>query len=308
MYSSFLKPYNPRRSHSDASIESHSSNESGYGGSSPVFSRQNSNSTLTFNQEAATVSFSTSQPQSQPSPQPWVESTSSRKTHPRDAPNPEYAHQNTNSSPRNQSNRRDHSDQTRRNPPCHRDAEPSPRHSGGHRDSYDSRYDRKLRETSDFSETDSSSSQKNSRSKPHGHADKGYSSPQWRNGDPSSQRKSAHAPEERSEPEPDSELNCHQVRLFKPQQTSQTNQVYGLDFFFIWLYIYCSPSKRERIMQFLSLHVVSLSITFSIFVQNCYNSWSKPLTCPCLTNIFFLFLAPRFIMPCTLSRLVAPTR
>ncbi|KAG7282340.1 hypothetical protein CRUP_002728 [Coryphaenoides rupestris] len=54
VYSSFLKPYNPRRSHSDVSIESQSSNESGYGGSSPVFSRQNSNSTLTFNQEAAT--------------------------------------------------------------------------------------------------------------------------------------------------------------------------------------------------------------------------------------------------------------
>uniref|UniRef100_H3DNH5 Dynamin-binding protein n=1 Tax=Tetraodon nigroviridis TaxID=99883 RepID=H3DNH5_TETNG len=50
VYSSFLKPYNPRRSQSDVSIESQSSNESGYGGSSPVFSRQNSNSTLTFNQ------------------------------------------------------------------------------------------------------------------------------------------------------------------------------------------------------------------------------------------------------------------
>uniref|UniRef100_A0A665UYP2 Dynamin-binding protein n=1 Tax=Echeneis naucrates TaxID=173247 RepID=A0A665UYP2_ECHNA len=60
VYSSFLKPYNPRRSQSDVSIESQSSNESGYGGSSPVFSRQNSNSTLTFNQETATVSFSTS--------------------------------------------------------------------------------------------------------------------------------------------------------------------------------------------------------------------------------------------------------
>uniref|UniRef100_A0AAQ5YJK0 Dynamin-binding protein n=1 Tax=Amphiprion ocellaris TaxID=80972 RepID=A0AAQ5YJK0_AMPOC len=74
VYSSFLKPYNPRRSHSDVSIESQSSNESGYGGSSPVFSRQNSNSTLTFNQETATVSFSTSQPQSQSSPHPSLDS------------------------------------------------------------------------------------------------------------------------------------------------------------------------------------------------------------------------------------------
>uniref|UniRef100_A0AAQ5ZT76 Dynamin-binding protein n=1 Tax=Amphiprion ocellaris TaxID=80972 RepID=A0AAQ5ZT76_AMPOC len=77
VYSSFLKPYNPRRSHSDVSIESQSSNESGYGGSSPVFSRQNSNSTLTFNQETATVSFSTSQPQSQSSPHPSLDSTDS---------------------------------------------------------------------------------------------------------------------------------------------------------------------------------------------------------------------------------------
>ncbi|KAL4613002.1 dynamin-binding protein isoform X1 [Arapaima gigas] len=58
VYSSFLKPYNPRRSQSDVSLGSHSSNESGYGGSSPIFSRQNSSSTLTFNQETATVSFS----------------------------------------------------------------------------------------------------------------------------------------------------------------------------------------------------------------------------------------------------------
>uniref|UniRef100_A0A7N9ALM0 Dynamin-binding protein n=1 Tax=Mastacembelus armatus TaxID=205130 RepID=A0A7N9ALM0_9TELE len=89
VYSSFLKPYNPRRSQSDVSIESQSSNESGYGGSSPVFSRQNSNSTLTFNQETATVSFSTSQPQSHSSPHPSQDSASSRRSHNRDAPNPD---------------------------------------------------------------------------------------------------------------------------------------------------------------------------------------------------------------------------
>uniref|UniRef100_A0A8C7X195 Dynamin-binding protein n=1 Tax=Oryzias sinensis TaxID=183150 RepID=A0A8C7X195_9TELE len=85
VYSSFLKPYNPRRSHSDVSIESQSSNESGYGGSSPVFSRQNSSSTLTFNQDTATVSFSTTQPQSQSSPHPSLDSASSRRSQPRDA-------------------------------------------------------------------------------------------------------------------------------------------------------------------------------------------------------------------------------
>uniref|UniRef100_A0A673BPC1 Dynamin-binding protein n=1 Tax=Sphaeramia orbicularis TaxID=375764 RepID=A0A673BPC1_9TELE len=89
VYSSFLKPYNPRRSHSDVSIESQSSNESGYGGSSPVFSRQNSNSTLTFNQETATVSFSTAQPPSHSSPHPSLDSASSRRSHHRDALNPD---------------------------------------------------------------------------------------------------------------------------------------------------------------------------------------------------------------------------
>uniref|UniRef100_A0A3Q2Z8S4 Dynamin-binding protein n=1 Tax=Hippocampus comes TaxID=109280 RepID=A0A3Q2Z8S4_HIPCM len=78
VYSSFLKPYNQRRSQSDVSIESQSSNESGYGGSSPVFSRQNSNSTLTFSQETATVSFSTTQAQSRSSPHPSPDSAPSR--------------------------------------------------------------------------------------------------------------------------------------------------------------------------------------------------------------------------------------
>ncbi|XP_020011896.2 dynamin-binding protein isoform X1 [Castor canadensis] len=57
VYSSFLKPYNPRRSHSDASIGSHSSTESEIGSCSPRFPRQNSNSTLTFNPANMAVSF-----------------------------------------------------------------------------------------------------------------------------------------------------------------------------------------------------------------------------------------------------------
>uniref|UniRef100_A0A4W5NBH1 Dynamin-binding protein n=1 Tax=Hucho hucho TaxID=62062 RepID=A0A4W5NBH1_9TELE len=92
VYSSFLKPYNQRRSQSDVSIESQSSNESGYGGSSPVFSRQNSNSTLTINQETAAVSFSTAPPTSHSSPRPCLELTQdptlSRRTHHRDTPSP----------------------------------------------------------------------------------------------------------------------------------------------------------------------------------------------------------------------------
>ncbi|XP_028285720.1 dynamin-binding protein isoform X2 [Parambassis ranga] len=214
VYSSFLKPYNPRRSHSDVSIESQSSNESGYGGSSPVFSRQNSNSTLTFNQEAATVSFSTSQPQSHSSPHPSLDSASSRRSHHRDAPNTDSVSQSNsmNSSPRNPSHRRDFTEQTHRN--SHRDVEPSYRHSGSHRDSYDMSYGSGHRDTSDLSETDSSSSQRNNRSQRYGHTDKTYSSYQVRNGD-SSLKKSAYSREEYIEPEPqhehDSEVDGQQI-------------------------------------------------------------------------------------------------
>ncbi|KAM8783460.1 dynamin-binding protein isoform 1-T1 [Rhynchonycteris naso] len=57
VYSSFLKPYNARRSHSDVSVGSHSSTESEHSGSSPRFTRENSNSTLTFNPSSMAVSF-----------------------------------------------------------------------------------------------------------------------------------------------------------------------------------------------------------------------------------------------------------
>lgn len=178
------------------SIESQSSNESGYGGSSPVFSRQNSNSTLTFNQETATVSFSTSQAQTHSSPHPSLDSASSRRSHPRDAPSPDHCNQR-NSNP---SSRRDFSDHRR-------DAEPSYRHSGNHRDSYETSYGHK--ETSDLSETDSCSSQRNHRSQRYGQTDKAY---QYRNGD--SQKKSTYSREEyiEPEPEPEVELDGHQVR------------------------------------------------------------------------------------------------
>ncbi|XP_037865362.1 dynamin-binding protein isoform X3 [Chlorocebus sabaeus] len=66
VYSSFLKPYNPRRSHSDASVGSHSSTESEHGSSSPRFPRQNSGSTLTFNPSSMAVSFTSGSCQKQP--------------------------------------------------------------------------------------------------------------------------------------------------------------------------------------------------------------------------------------------------
>ncbi|XP_039727462.1 dynamin-binding protein isoform X4 [Pteropus medius] len=66
VYSSFLKPYNARHSHSDVSVGSHSSTESEHSGSSPRFSRQNSNSTLTFNPSSMAVSFTSGSCQKQP--------------------------------------------------------------------------------------------------------------------------------------------------------------------------------------------------------------------------------------------------
>ncbi|XP_041517163.1 dynamin-binding protein isoform X3 [Microtus oregoni] len=65
VYSSFLKPYNPRRSHSDASVGSHSSTESEQSSSSPRVQRQNSNSALTFNSNM-TVSFTSGLSPKQP--------------------------------------------------------------------------------------------------------------------------------------------------------------------------------------------------------------------------------------------------
>ncbi|NXH68007.1 DNMBP protein, partial [Hydrobates tethys] len=52
VYSSFLKPYNPRRSQSDVSVGSHSSNESEHSSSSPQ-----SNTTLTFSPSGVAVTF-----------------------------------------------------------------------------------------------------------------------------------------------------------------------------------------------------------------------------------------------------------
>ncbi|XP_028915130.1 dynamin-binding protein isoform X1 [Ornithorhynchus anatinus] len=68
VYSSFLKPYNPRRSHSDASVGSHSSTESepSNSSSSPKFSRQNSSSTLTFLPSNMTVTFTSGSLQKSP--------------------------------------------------------------------------------------------------------------------------------------------------------------------------------------------------------------------------------------------------
>ncbi|XP_061228383.1 dynamin-binding protein isoform X2 [Neopsephotus bourkii] len=63
VYSSFLKPYNPRRSQSDVSVGSHSSNESEHSSSSPQ-----SNTTLTFSPSGEAVTFTQKPLQDLPSP------------------------------------------------------------------------------------------------------------------------------------------------------------------------------------------------------------------------------------------------
>uniref|UniRef100_A0A8C1QI09 Dynamin-binding protein n=1 Tax=Cyprinus carpio TaxID=7962 RepID=A0A8C1QI09_CYPCA len=167
VYSSFLKPYNPRRSHSDVSIESQSSNESGYGGSSPMFSRPNSNSTLTFNQETSTVSFTTAMPPQQSHTRPNQETTLRKN---REASSTNYS----------STSQRDTLDPTFRNSPNHKElsetacrnnrepSEPSYRNSTNHRDSLDPDKNTPTnhRDPSDFSETDSCPSSKNSRYEP----------------------------------------------------------------------------------------------------------------------------------------------
>lgn len=190
------------------SIESQSSNESGYGGSSPVFSRQNSNSTLTFNQETATVSFTASQPPSQSSPHPSLDSASSRRSHPRDVPHPDNS---INSSPRNPSNRREFSEPAHQNPTSHSDTEPSHRHSGHQRDTYDTTYASPAKDTPDLCE--SYSTHRSDRSQRYRDTARSYSSYQWRNGDNATQKRPTYNRDEYIEPEsePD-DLDGHQVR------------------------------------------------------------------------------------------------
>lgn len=209
VYSSFLKPYNPRRSQSDVSIESQSSNESGYGGSSPMFSRQNSNSTLTFNQETSTVSFTTATTQNQSNTRPNNESTPRKiretSSNQRDSLEPGF---------RNSPNHKEVSETAIRN--SREYSEPSHRSSTNHRDSVDSDQNTPTnsRDRLDLSETDSSSS-RNSRYEPSSRyqdSKASYGSHQRQNGDYSGQqRRPQYTPEEYIEPEPEPEIDGHQI-------------------------------------------------------------------------------------------------
>ncbi|XP_036428585.1 dynamin-binding protein isoform X2 [Colossoma macropomum] len=218
VYSSFLKPYNPRRSQSDVSIESQSSNESGYGGSSPVFSRQNSNSTLTFNQETSTVSFSTTAPSDHACPRPTQDSAPSRRNPHRDAPTLNCPTNNQrdslDSSYRNSSSHRELSETSYHNAANHRDySEPLYQNFTNDQDSSDSRYTTPAnhRDLSDSSETDSCSSSRKSRHEP-SQRYAAYSSQQRRNGESSVQQRRPQYPnDEYTEPDPDPDVDGHQI-------------------------------------------------------------------------------------------------
>ncbi|XP_067286793.1 dynamin-binding protein isoform X4 [Pseudorasbora parva] len=206
VYSSFLKPYNPRRSHSDVSIESQSSNESGYGGSSPMFSRQNSNSTLTFNQETSTVSFSSAYTR------PNLETTP-RKNREASSTNYSPANQRDSLDPtfRNSPNLKEPSETACRNNRDH--SEPSYRNPTNHRDSLDSDQTTPTnnRDPPDFPETDCSSI-KNSRYESSSRYHDSRGSQQRQNGDSSVQQKRPqYPPEEYVDPEPEPEIDGHQI-------------------------------------------------------------------------------------------------
>ncbi|KTG33534.1 hypothetical protein cypCar_00010202 [Cyprinus carpio] len=213
VYSSFLKPYNPRRSHSDVSIESQSSNESGYGGSSPMFSRQNSNSTLTFNQETSTVSFTTAMPphtrtNQETTPRKNREASSTNSQ--RDSLDP-----TSRSSPNNKelpetacrNNNREHS-------------EPSYRNSTNHRDSLDPEKNTPTnhRDPSDFSETDTCPSRYEPSSRYH---DSIHSI---------QKRRPQNSPEEDIDPEPEPEIDGHQLHGVNELSISANQRVRILEF------------------------------------------------------------------------------
>lgn len=63
VYSSFLRPYNARRSQSDVSVGSQSSTESDHGSASPGLPRQNSHGALTFSPTSVSYTHNASQKQ-----------------------------------------------------------------------------------------------------------------------------------------------------------------------------------------------------------------------------------------------------
>uniref|UniRef100_A0AAY4DEE0 Dynamin-binding protein n=1 Tax=Denticeps clupeoides TaxID=299321 RepID=A0AAY4DEE0_9TELE len=232
VYSSFLKPYNPRRSQSDVSIESQSSNESGYGGSSPVFSRQNSNSTLTFNHDVSTVSFSTGPPPNHTQPRPSQDSTLSQRIPRQDSPSLRESPPDTAS--RHAANHKDYL------------SDGPYRISTNHRDSVDSSQSARSnhREHSDSSETDSSSSNRFSSRSENSHrlnqTQMAYATQQRRNGD-GALRRSQYPAEEITEPvqEPEAEPDGHQIYYaLYPFKARCTNE------------LSISANQRVRILEF----------------------------------------------------------
>ncbi|XP_060714013.1 dynamin-binding protein isoform X1 [Tachysurus vachellii] len=244
VYSSFLKPYNPRQSHSDVSIESQSSTESGYGGSSPVFSRQNSNSTLTFNHETSSVSFSSGHTPNHASLCLSQDSNPSHMMPQIDASSPSYPQTNQRDTPdstyRNSPDQKELSETSVHNAANHRDySEPLYRNPANYRDSSNSGYTTPTnhREHSDSSETDSFCSNKNSRhyaSQRH----TAYGTQQRQNTECSAQkRKPQYSADKYIEPE--HELDGHQIYYALYSFTARCSNELSI-----------SANQRVRILEF----------------------------------------------------------
>lgn len=175
-----------------------------------MFSRQNSNSTLTFNHETSTVSFASAHTPNHASLRQSQDSDSSHRTSHIDTPSPSYPPTNQrdtlDSTYRNSSNQKQLSETAVHNVANHRDySEPLYRNPANYSDASDSSYTTPTnhRDPSDSPETESCSSNKNSR-----HT--AYSTQQRQNGEYSVQkRKPQYSADEYIEP--DHELDGHQV-------------------------------------------------------------------------------------------------
>lgn len=178
-----------------------------------MFSRQNSSSTLTFNQETSTVSFSTAMPPHQSNTRPNQETTPRKN---REASSTNYS----------SANQRDSLDPTFRNSPNHKEpsetacrnnrdpSEPSYRNPTNHRDYLDSGQSTPTNHSDPpaFPEIDSCSSIKNSRYESSSRYHDSRGSQQRQNGDSSvQQRRPQFPPEENVDPEPEPEIDGHQV-------------------------------------------------------------------------------------------------
>lgn len=163
-----------------------------------MFSRQNSNSTLTFNQETSTVSFSTAPPSLQ------AQTRSSQVTTPRKNREASSNHRDSlDTTYRNTSNLKELSETAYRNGRDY--SEPM----NNHRDSLNSGQSTPTNHR-DLSDSETDSSNKNSSSR-YNDSHGSYGSQLRQNGDSLVEKRPQYAPVEHIDPVPEAELDGHQV-------------------------------------------------------------------------------------------------